>query len=165
MKIRELEATGEIKRTNSIMSTTATESRERLVVMAMTADVFSSDSEKIKGGGMDGIISKPIDEEQIYRALKRVIDPGDISPEQSPTTAHSSVASREDELTTSIRQKPATESQSEINEDSRDRVVQQQDEETTMKTSKQQEKALGLVSDSHSEIREESSGRDDERTT
>ena len=127
MKIREMEARGEIKRANSVMSAT-TENRERLLVMALTADVFASDSAIIKGGGMDGIISKPIDEEQIYRALKRVIDPGHISPDQSPTTAHSSVASHEDELTTSIRHEPVSESQSEINEDARGRVMQQQDE-------------------------------------
>jgi CheY-like chemotaxis protein len=54
------------------MSSMAIQRKRRLVVMAMTADVFSTNSEKIAAGKMDGFITKPIDEYQLYRALKAI---------------------------------------------------------------------------------------------
>lgn len=71
-KIRELETAGEIVRNEIVVSSMAIQRKRRLVVMAMTADVFSTNSEKIAAGKMDGFITKPIDEYQLYRALKAI---------------------------------------------------------------------------------------------
>lgn len=71
-KIRELETAGEIVRDETVMSSMAIQRKHRLVVMAMTADVFAANSEKIAAGKMDGFVTKPIDEHQLYRALKAI---------------------------------------------------------------------------------------------
>jgi arabidopsis histidine kinase 2/3/4 (cytokinin receptor) len=46
-------------------------SRWHLPVLAMTADVIQATYEECIKWGMDGYISKPFDEEQLYQAISR----------------------------------------------------------------------------------------------
>jgi CheY-like chemotaxis protein len=72
-KIRELEAVGVIVRDSQAATRKATagnagHNRHHLLIMALTADVFSNNHAKVKKCGMDGFISKPLQEDQLYRS-------------------------------------------------------------------------------------------------
>jgi histidine kinase 2/3/4 (cytokinin receptor) len=44
-----------------------------LPVLAMTADVIQATYEECIKSGMDGYVSKPFDEEQLYQAVSRIV--------------------------------------------------------------------------------------------
>jgi arabidopsis histidine kinase 2/3/4 (cytokinin receptor) len=44
-----------------------------LPVLAMTADVIQATYEECIKSGMDGYVSKPFDEEQLYQAVSRLV--------------------------------------------------------------------------------------------
>ena len=46
---------------------------KKVPILAMTANVFSSDIEKCLASGMTGHISKPIDMQKLYNELKKVL--------------------------------------------------------------------------------------------
>lgn len=47
-----------------------------LPILAMTADVIQATNEKCMNCGMDGYVSKPFEEEQLYFALSRCFESG-----------------------------------------------------------------------------------------
>jgi histidine kinase 2/3/4 (cytokinin receptor) len=44
-----------------------------LPVLAMTADVIQATYDKCIKSGMDGYVSKPFDEQQLYQAVSRLV--------------------------------------------------------------------------------------------
>jgi CheY-like chemotaxis protein len=71
-KIQELEAVGVIVRDSQAATRKATarnagHNRHHLLIMALTADVFSNNHAKVKKCGMDGFISKPLQEDNLCR--------------------------------------------------------------------------------------------------
>ena len=72
-QIREIEkkANGEKKEQSSTEGSTFVE--WHLPVLAMTADVIQATYDKCINSGMDGYVSKPFDEQQLYQAVSRLV--------------------------------------------------------------------------------------------
>jgi CheY-like chemotaxis protein len=90
-KIRELEAAGVIVRDSQAATRKATagnagHNRHHLLIMALTADVFSNNHAKVKKCGMDGFISKPLQEDQLYRSLQDFLPSTPLLPDPSEST-------------------------------------------------------------------------------
>jgi len=90
-KIRELEAAGVIVRDSQAATRKATagnagHNRHHLLIMALTADVFSNNHAKVKKCGMDGFISKLLQEDQLYRSLQDFLPSTPLLPDPSEST-------------------------------------------------------------------------------
>jgi CheY-like chemotaxis protein len=90
-KIRELEAVGVIVRDSQAATRKATagnagHNRHHLLIMALTADVFSNNHAKVKKCGMDGFTSKPLQEDQLYRSLQDFLPSTPLLPDPSEST-------------------------------------------------------------------------------
>jgi CheY-like chemotaxis protein len=90
-KIRELEAAGVIVRDSQAATRKATagnagHNRHHLLIMAPTADVFSNNHAKVKKCGMEGFISKPLQEDQLYRSLQDFLPSTPLLPDPSEST-------------------------------------------------------------------------------
>jgi CheY-like chemotaxis protein len=90
-KIQELEAAGVIVRDNQAATRKATagnarHNRHHLLIMALTTDVFSNNHAKVKKCGMDGFISKPLQEDQLYRSLQDFLPSTPLLPDPSEST-------------------------------------------------------------------------------
>jgi CheY-like chemotaxis protein len=90
-KIQELEAAGVIVRDSQAATRKATagnagHNRHHLLIMALTADVFSNNHAKVKKCGMDGFISKPLQEDQLYRSLQDFLPSTPLLPDPSEST-------------------------------------------------------------------------------
>ncbi len=90
-KIRELEAAGVIVRdsqaaTRKAMAGNVGHNRHHLLIMPLTADVFSNNHAKVKKCGMDGFISKPLQEDQLYRSLQDFLPSTPLLPDPSEST-------------------------------------------------------------------------------
>lgn len=59
--------------TNSEAPAIAATSEWHLPILAMTADVIQATYEECLKCGMDGYVSKPFDEEQLYRAVAKFL--------------------------------------------------------------------------------------------
>lgn len=74
MRIREMEKMANEERKNKMNSSEGSAFVEcHLPVLAMTADVIQATYEKCIKSGMDGYVSKPFDEEQLYQAVSRLV--------------------------------------------------------------------------------------------
>lgn len=87
-KIRELEAVGVIVRDSQAATRRATagnagHNRHHLLIMALTTDVFSNNHAKVKKCGIDGFISKPLQEDQLYRSLQDFLPSTPLLPDPS----------------------------------------------------------------------------------
>jgi CheY-like chemotaxis protein len=60
--------------------------RHHLLIMPLTADVFSNNHAKVKKCGMDGFISKPLQEDQLYRSLQDFLPSTPLLPDPSEST-------------------------------------------------------------------------------
>jgi histidine kinase 2/3/4 (cytokinin receptor) len=67
----EVKANEERKALDLMEGSTFVESH--LPVLAMTADVIQATYEECIKSGMDGYVSKPFDEEQLYQAVSRLV--------------------------------------------------------------------------------------------
>lgn len=90
-KIQELEAAGVIVRDSQAATRKATagnagHNQHHLLIMALTADVFSNNHAKVKKCGMDGFISKPLQEDQLYRSLQDFLPSTPLLPDPSEST-------------------------------------------------------------------------------
>lgn len=90
-KIWELEAAGVIVRDSQAATRKATAGNaghnwHHLLIMALTADVFSNNHAKVKKCGMDGFISKPLQEDQLYRSLHYFLPSTPLLPDPSEST-------------------------------------------------------------------------------
>ncbi len=90
-KIQDLEAAGVIVRDSQAATRKATagnagHNRHHLLIMALTADVFSNNHAKVKKCGMDGFISKPLQEDQLYRSLQDFLPSTPLLPDPSEST-------------------------------------------------------------------------------
>jgi CheY-like chemotaxis protein len=87
-KIQELEAAGMIVRDSQAATRKATagnagHNQHHLLIMALTADVFSNNHAKVKKCGMDGSISKPLQEDQLYISLHDFLPSTPLLPDPS----------------------------------------------------------------------------------
>lgn len=58
---------------------TAKAPKWHLPVLAMTADVIQATYEECTKCGMDGYVSKPFEEKQLFNAVQKFLDPSMIS--------------------------------------------------------------------------------------
>lgn len=73
-QIRQMELKANEERKNSFTSMEGSTFVEfHLPVLAMTADVIQATYEECIKSGMDGYVSKPFDEEQLYQAVSRLV--------------------------------------------------------------------------------------------
>ncbi|MBX9757013.1 MAG: response regulator [Pseudomonadaceae bacterium] len=72
-----LEATQRIR-----AAETAADSQHHLPIIAMTANAMASDRDACLAAGMDGYISKPINRQQLYAEISRVLTGGGPTPTQ-----------------------------------------------------------------------------------
>ncbi|CAK9867873.1 unnamed protein product [Sphagnum jensenii] len=88
---KELEAAGVIVRDSQAATRKATagnagHNRHHLLIMALTTDVFSNNHAKVKKCGMDGFISKPLQEDQLHRSLQDFLPSTPLLPDPSEST-------------------------------------------------------------------------------
>ncbi|CAI5502503.1 unnamed protein product, partial [Closterium sp. Naga37s-1] len=72
--IRKYEAEQQAKEANPQQDAAAAGAKRRLLVIALTADVGAGTKEKCVGAGMDGYMTKPIEEDQLSRTLLPFFD-------------------------------------------------------------------------------------------
>uniref|UniRef100_A0A0A9D2F2 HK1a2 n=1 Tax=Arundo donax TaxID=35708 RepID=A0A0A9D2F2_ARUDO len=73
-QIRQMELKVNEEREKKLASTEGSTFVEwHLPVLAMTADVIQATYEECIKSGMDGYVSKPFDEEQLYQAVSRLV--------------------------------------------------------------------------------------------
>ncbi|HEY4329335.1 MAG TPA: ATP-binding protein [Phycisphaerae bacterium] len=80
-----LEATQNIRRHEAAAS-----SARRIPIIALTAEAIQGDREKCLAAGMDGYVTKPINAEELFAAIRALVGPAakpDTSPEPPPLTA------------------------------------------------------------------------------
>jgi arabidopsis histidine kinase 2/3/4 (cytokinin receptor) len=58
---------------------TAKAAKLHLPILAMTADVIQATYEECTRCGMDGYVSKPFEEKQLFQAMQKFLDPSMLS--------------------------------------------------------------------------------------
>ncbi|GJN23514.1 hypothetical protein PR202_gb11169 [Eleusine coracana subsp. coracana] len=75
-QIRAMEAKlNEQSEVNDALETDSTAAKWHLPVLAMTADVIQATYEECTRCGMDGYVSKPFEEKQLFKAVQKFLDP------------------------------------------------------------------------------------------
>lgn len=72
-KIRLIESEVQLREAQPTCSLREESSQHHLPILAMTADVIQATYEECMKCGMDGYVSKPFDEEQLYQAVAKFV--------------------------------------------------------------------------------------------
>jgi PAS domain S-box-containing protein len=79
----------------------------QLPIIALTADVIGQNQERLVAVGVNGIVSKPIDPDQLYKTLAQWLPAVTVRPVKRGLSPIPSVAKTDDEILRQLRQLPA----------------------------------------------------------